>query len=299
MPAIRGKRSAATCPPISAFAIDVHAHEPETIYVVPIKSDSEHYPPEGKLRVYRSRTGGNEWEALTKGLPQTRLLRQRPARRDGGRFARLVRRVFRHDRRDRCMPRPIPAIIGRPLSAICRRCFRSRCRRCHDPSRSSAPSANAGAGRRSRSVWKLKDRSPACGARRARRTLSHAAWHHPRSRYAPAAALPALLRLPGGSISGSARHAFAGGHCVGCRALLHSGSIGWRIIGGCYGDVIRSWHRHHRSTRPTLRDPRVVFRAQAGRRDSRTASKAACGDTAPKRSKLANFGRPQPKCSST
>jgi len=52
------------------FPIDVHTHEPETIYVVPIKSDSEHYPPEGKLRVYRSRTGGHEWEALTKGLPQ-------------------------------------------------------------------------------------------------------------------------------------------------------------------------------------------------------------------------------------
>jgi photosystem II stability/assembly factor-like uncharacterized protein len=52
------------------FPIDVHAHEPETIYVVPIKSDSEHYVPEGKLRVYRSRTGGQEWEALTKGLPQ-------------------------------------------------------------------------------------------------------------------------------------------------------------------------------------------------------------------------------------
>ncbi len=52
------------------FPIEVHAHEPDTIYVVPIKSDSEHYPPDGKLRVYRSRTGGNEWEALTKGLPQ-------------------------------------------------------------------------------------------------------------------------------------------------------------------------------------------------------------------------------------
>jgi photosystem II stability/assembly factor-like uncharacterized protein len=52
------------------FPIEVHAHEPETVYVVPIKSDSEHYPPEGKLRVYRSRTGGNEWEPLTKGLPQ-------------------------------------------------------------------------------------------------------------------------------------------------------------------------------------------------------------------------------------
>jgi photosystem II stability/assembly factor-like uncharacterized protein len=52
------------------FPIAVHAHEPETVYVVPITSDSEHYPPEGKLRVYRSRTGGNEWEPLTKGLPQ-------------------------------------------------------------------------------------------------------------------------------------------------------------------------------------------------------------------------------------
>ena len=53
------------------FPIDVHAHEPETIYVVPIKSDSEHVPPDGKLRVYRSRTGGNEWEPLTRGLPQS------------------------------------------------------------------------------------------------------------------------------------------------------------------------------------------------------------------------------------
>ncbi len=52
------------------FPIRVHAHEPDTIYVVPIKSDSEHFPPEGKLRGYRSRTGGNEWEALTNGLPQ-------------------------------------------------------------------------------------------------------------------------------------------------------------------------------------------------------------------------------------
>ena len=52
------------------FPIDVHAHEPETVYVVPIKSDSDHYPPDGKLRVYRSRSGGTEWEALTDGLPQ-------------------------------------------------------------------------------------------------------------------------------------------------------------------------------------------------------------------------------------
>ena len=53
------------------FPIDVHAHEPETIYVVPIKSDSEHFPPDGKLRVYRSKSGGDEWEPLTNGLPQS------------------------------------------------------------------------------------------------------------------------------------------------------------------------------------------------------------------------------------
>ncbi|HEV2260870.1 MAG TPA: hypothetical protein VGR69_01080 [Candidatus Rubrimentiphilum sp.] len=52
------------------FPIDIHAHDPQTVYVVPITSDSEHFPPDGKLRVYRSRTGGNEWDALTQGLPQ-------------------------------------------------------------------------------------------------------------------------------------------------------------------------------------------------------------------------------------
>jgi photosystem II stability/assembly factor-like uncharacterized protein len=52
------------------FVIDVHAHEPETVFVVPIKSDSEHYPMDGQLRVFRSRSGGNEWEPITQGLPQ-------------------------------------------------------------------------------------------------------------------------------------------------------------------------------------------------------------------------------------
>jgi photosystem II stability/assembly factor-like uncharacterized protein len=52
------------------FAIDVHAHEPETVYVVPIKSDSHHFPLDGRLQVWRSRSGGDEWEPLTRGLPQ-------------------------------------------------------------------------------------------------------------------------------------------------------------------------------------------------------------------------------------
>jgi photosystem II stability/assembly factor-like uncharacterized protein len=64
------KKISGNLPTDFGFVIDIHAHEPETVYVVPIKSDSEHYVHEGRLRVYRSRTGGNEWEALTTGLPQ-------------------------------------------------------------------------------------------------------------------------------------------------------------------------------------------------------------------------------------
>jgi photosystem II stability/assembly factor-like uncharacterized protein len=72
------------------FVIDVHAHEPNTIYVVPIKSDSEHYPMEGKLRVYRSRSGGNEWEPLTRGLPQSNC------------YVNVLREAMAVDRLDPC-----------------------------------------------------------------------------------------------------------------------------------------------------------------------------------------------------
>ena len=65
-----GTKISGNLPTDFGFVIDIHSHEPETIYVIPIKSDGEHYVHEGKLRVFRSKTGGNEWEALTKGLPQ-------------------------------------------------------------------------------------------------------------------------------------------------------------------------------------------------------------------------------------
>jgi photosystem II stability/assembly factor-like uncharacterized protein len=64
------ERVSGNLPTDFGFVIDVHAHEPETIYVVPIKSDAEHFPMDGKLIVYRSKRGGNEWEPLTTGLPQ-------------------------------------------------------------------------------------------------------------------------------------------------------------------------------------------------------------------------------------
>jgi photosystem II stability/assembly factor-like uncharacterized protein len=72
------------------FVIDVHAHEPETIYVVPIKSDGEHFPLDGKLRVYRSMMGGNEWEELTRGLPQSNC------------FVNVLRDAMSVDSLDKC-----------------------------------------------------------------------------------------------------------------------------------------------------------------------------------------------------
>jgi len=63
------KKVSGNLPTDFGFVIDVHAHEPETIFVAPIKSDAEHFPLDGKLRVYRSKTGGNEWEEMSKGLP--------------------------------------------------------------------------------------------------------------------------------------------------------------------------------------------------------------------------------------
>src|SRR5882724_4243740 len=52
------------------FAMAAHPHEPDTVYIIPIKSDMERVAPEAKLRVYRTRNAGRSWEALTKGLPQ-------------------------------------------------------------------------------------------------------------------------------------------------------------------------------------------------------------------------------------
>ena len=112
------------------FCVDVHAHEPETVYVVPIKSDSEHYPMDGALRVYRSKTGGNDWQPMTRGLPQENC------------FVNVLRDAMAVDSLDECgvyfgtsggagsIAQTMAAIAGRRSCVICRRCFRWRCRRC-------------------------------------------------------------------------------------------------------------------------------------------------------------------------
>jgi len=93
----------------------------------PIKSDSEHFPPDGKLRVYRSRSGGNEWEPLSNGLPQENC------------YVNVLRDAMSVDRLDECgiyfgttggqvYASSDAAIPGCRSCAISHRCFRLKFR---------------------------------------------------------------------------------------------------------------------------------------------------------------------------
>ena len=52
------------------FAIEMDPHDANTVYIIPIESDEFRCTPEAKLRVYRTKNGGESWEPLTEGLPQ-------------------------------------------------------------------------------------------------------------------------------------------------------------------------------------------------------------------------------------
>jgi len=105
------------------FPIDVHAHEPNTVYVVPIKSDSEHFPPDGKLRVYRSRTGGNEWEPLTKGCRSSTVTSTCCGMRWPSISSNLAASISGRPA-GRCMGRRTEGTAGSRSCRICRRCMR-------------------------------------------------------------------------------------------------------------------------------------------------------------------------------
>jgi len=178
------------------FVIDVHAHEPETIYVVPIKSDSEHYVPDGKLRVYRSRSGGTEWEPLTKGLPQRDC------------YVNVLRDAMAVDSLEPCgvyfgttggyTRRPTPATAGRPSSATFPPCCPSRFSGCHDPRGAPAAPADAGPGQRRGAARRSGTGHSGRGARRARGPLSHAPRDDPRPRHRAATAVPAIFCVRAG-----------------------------------------------------------------------------------------------------
>jgi photosystem II stability/assembly factor-like uncharacterized protein len=53
------------------FAMQMHPHDPDTVYIVPIEADIFRATPQAKLRVYRTQNAGASWQPLTKGLPQS------------------------------------------------------------------------------------------------------------------------------------------------------------------------------------------------------------------------------------
>src|SRR5258708_1154222 len=174
--------------------VQVHAHEPETIYVVPINSDSEHFPPDGKLRVYRSRTGGNEWEPLTQGLPQkdcyVNVLRDAMAVDSlepcGVYFGTTGGQVYvSAENGDNWTP------IVRDLPAV----YRSRFRPCNDPSSAPIPSPHFVPGE-----WRSANSSRGKShiglrTRRAGSRLPRASWSNPRSSHLTTASVREVLRL--------------------------------------------------------------------------------------------------------
>jgi photosystem II stability/assembly factor-like uncharacterized protein len=202
------------------FPIDVHAHEPETIFVVPIKSDSEHFPPDGKLRVYRSRTGGNDWEALTKGLPQRDC------------YVNVLRDAMAVDavpRAARCTPPPTREIPGPPSFAISRPFCPSKSRHSNDSSCTSGASPDARTGqRRGNSRCSGGGDAALCHCR-AGNLVSHASGNNPRPRDRAAPAVREVLRLRAGPVSRTAGCAAAGGGCHGGRAVPRGRGDGRRL----------------------------------------------------------------------
>ena len=212
------------------FPIDVHAHEPETIYVVPIKSDSHHFPPEGKLRVYRSRTGGDEWEPLTKGLPQqdcyVNVLRDAMAVDSldpcGVYFGTTGGQVYASaDGGDNWAPivRDLPAVLSVEVqtAAMIRVVLPTHLR-----TLARVDGEVAGRGRGPATRGAVLDALEA--------GLSGAARDDPRSGDAPAPALPAVLRLRAGPLPRAAgRPAARGGRRRG-GAVPGDRGHGWRLI---------------------------------------------------------------------
>ena len=188
------------------FAIDVHAHEPETIYVVPIKSDSEHFPLDGKLRVYRSRTGGNEWEAAHRTVCRKATATSTCCATPWPSIRSIRAACTSAPPAGRSTRRPTPATTGLRSSAIFPPCCPSRSRRCHDPRRAPGTSADAGARRPAR--WSSTSTDPVTqrsvlDALEAR--YPDAARHDPRPRHRPTPAVLAVLRLRAGPVTRAAR----------------------------------------------------------------------------------------------
>ena len=196
-----------------------------------------------------------------------RLLRQRAARRDGRRLARLVRRLFRHDRRPGVRLGRRAATPGRRSSAICRPCCRSRCRRCHDPRRCCRTHLRTLArvdgevrarGRRARS-------RSARSSTRSRRAIRCCAARSATTSTQRAPAVRAVLRLRRGSVARVAGRAAARRGRAGRRAVSRS-SARWPAADTAPPGLVQVWSLQRRTVPGLVADVGTRLDAPAGRR---------------------------------
>lgn len=58
-------------PSTFGFPVAVHPRDPQTVWTLPLNGDTEgRYPPGASAAVWRTRDGGNSWQAMRQGLPQ-------------------------------------------------------------------------------------------------------------------------------------------------------------------------------------------------------------------------------------
>ena len=58
-------------PSTFGFPSAAHPKDPDTLYLIPLNGDiAGRFMPEGKTAVWRTKDGGKNWQALSKGLPQ-------------------------------------------------------------------------------------------------------------------------------------------------------------------------------------------------------------------------------------
>ena len=215
------------------FAIDVHAHEPETIYVVPIKSDSEHFPPDGTAARLpqphgRQRVGGTDERTCRSATATSTCCAMRwPSTRSTPAASISARQA------DRCTRHLMAGTLDSQSSAICRRCCRSKCRRCGRGLRAEGQGLTSRSGvimirvilpQHLRTLARVGSeieiqvggqRRCAPSSMRSRPCIRCCAARSAMTgRSAPA--VRAVLRLRAGSVARSARHAAAG-----CRRQRH------------------------------------------------------------------------------
>ena len=261
-PANRGTKSAATCRPTSVSLSTCTRTSRKRSTSFPSRATRNTFRSTASFASIRSRTGGNEWEELARGLPRTRLLRQRLARRDGGRLARFVRHLFRNDGRagvrvGGCR-RQLVADRARSSRRAFRRSPNAAVIRVVLPAHLRALVRAGG-----EIALDLRGRShPAQRVGCDRSVVPRLARNDSRSVYATAASVRAFFRLPARPLARAARRSPSRRSRERCGALPHRRRDGRRLT---WPTSSTNWSKMPASTRPISKGRAPSFRRATSR----------------------------------